>query len=287
MADSAAAAWISVHAFYHGDLDRLLLDVVKPLTGDFFFLRYWDGGPHVRLRIRPAGGADPDDVSRLVLDRFLEFFRRHPSPDRLPPDLYASLAASLASWERVTSYSPRPCPNNSVALVAYRREYDRYGSGPAMDAVERHFVESSRIALPVLATAPPRRRIVAAAAAILLAWHIGDEHPAQGFGRALPAGTRAGAGPREGMLELVRRMRALATAAERSTAAGPLFDWYRSASALRDRLLTGTDRPAAAPAILDQCAHLFCNRLGVSVDVEQTLRRRAGQAVRSLTAEGS
>ena len=63
------ADWLSFHAHYHGDRDlplrHAVASLVRRLRDDgllesFFFMRYSLGGPHIRLRLRPAaGGADP------------------------------------------------------------------------------------------------------------------------------------------------------------------------------------------------------------------------------------
>ena len=63
-------SWLSLHFFHHGDLDRLLVECVGPLVlalkregaiAESFFLRYWNGGPHIRLRlaVSPEIASDP------------------------------------------------------------------------------------------------------------------------------------------------------------------------------------------------------------------------------------
>jgi thiopeptide-type bacteriocin biosynthesis protein len=55
--------WISLHVFYTGPLDRVITEAVGSLVGTFtskgsidgyFFLRYWESGPHLRLRLHPT-----------------------------------------------------------------------------------------------------------------------------------------------------------------------------------------------------------------------------------------
>jgi thiopeptide-type bacteriocin biosynthesis protein len=61
------ARWSSYHLVYPGDLDALLLQVVRPVVNElwadgiidrFFFIRYPEGGNHVRLRLRIASGVE-------------------------------------------------------------------------------------------------------------------------------------------------------------------------------------------------------------------------------------
>jgi thiopeptide-type bacteriocin biosynthesis protein len=57
-------AWLSVYV--HGDdLTALLRSGIRPFVEEtralcerFFFIRYWEGGPHIRLRMRPADGVE-------------------------------------------------------------------------------------------------------------------------------------------------------------------------------------------------------------------------------------
>lgn len=60
--------WLSIHVWYH-DLthhDDLIVLGIKPLVHKLrsekvlrrcFFIRYWTGGPHVRLRLLPESNA--------------------------------------------------------------------------------------------------------------------------------------------------------------------------------------------------------------------------------------
>lgn len=266
--------WVSAHVFFHGDLDVLLTDVLVPLAGElpgeFFFLRYWDGGPHLRVRARTAAGAGRAEVRRLVGARFGDYLARNPSADRWSNATYAPLAAQLAAKERVSSPTIALEPNNSVAFLDYEPEHDRYGYGASMRAVERHFAESSRLALPVVAMgAPATRRATLALGCILTAWFVGGFDPARYASEGEPG--------RE--LELARTARRLAG---QPAGGGALAYWARSLTELR----TALAGDGTVPAVLNLCAHLICNRLGVSITAEAALRRRAAQAVRALPTEG-
>lgn len=334
MSEPAAgeSAWVSAHAFYQDDLDPLVVNVVGPLMAElardrlareFFFLRYWDGGNHLRLRVRPEQDTRRGEVERLITDRFGDYLARNPAADSVSPEQYARLARSLAQRENVASYAELPYPNNSLSFIPYRREHDRYGPGAAIGAVERHFAESSRIALRVVTLgASPDQRAAAATALILLTWfvaspdqghlaawaaHRGTDVPDLGGpGRESPED--AGGQQRDQVIGLARQMRVLAGGAAGWPAAGTLVDWARSVTTLRDALAArvaagdltapsaGWGEPrgitAAGPyggvlTVLDTCAHLICNRLGVSVIAEGAIRRLAAHAVGALVSEGS
>jgi hypothetical protein len=279
------SAWASAHVFYQEDLDRLLVHVVAPLIDElrtaglaeeFFYLRYWDGGPHLRLRILPGTGTDRSTVEWLVAERFRAYLAENPSPDRLSPARYARQARTLARLEGMTSYTEHCLSNNSVLFVPYRREHHRYGHGPAIQAVERHFVESSRIALrAVVMGASTTQRTAAAVAVVLLAWFVA---PAPLVGSA----DRLQESPQ--VLRLAEQMRGLAARAGTLAPGGMLVDWARSLVVLRDSLLAraGTGDSTVA-AVLDTCAHLICNRLGLSIAAEGAVRALGSNAMHALT----
>ena len=264
-------SWVSVHAFYHGELDALVTDGLRPLVDElaarslidgFFFLRYWDGGPHLRVRLS-ATAEEP--VRDLALRRLRGYLAANPSKDRL--DRYAERSAWLAAAEGVGDYLRTPMPNNTVHEIPYRPETERYGHGAAMSTVECHFVESSRIALGLLAARPTEsQRQTAAFGAIALALS----------GRR-PRPPEPDAELEARYLDTRSRLRALAThLAEISSgtstlpATGALSAWWRTVSTLPD------------PRVADLCAHLFCNRLGVGIGQERFLRYAA---LRTLTGE--
>jgi hypothetical protein len=287
-----ASTWVSAHIFYQDDLDPLLTHVVAPLIDELragrlaqesFYLRYWDGGPHLRLRVLPTADAGRSAVERRIADRFGDYLARNPSADRMSSMEYARLARTLAHREGLTSYAEHRYPNNSTVLIPYRPEYHRYGQGQAMRAVERHFAESSRIALRAITmgTSPPRRT-TAAVAIVLLTWFTAPVVPTAAA--VEPSGSLAE------VARLARQMRELAARAGTSSARGMLIDWARSIATLRDALATHLgplDPTDDVTRVLDSCAHLICNRLGVSMAAEHALRGLAASVLRELALEGT
>ena len=311
--------WVSAHVFYHGELDVLVGELISPITKElarrrlarqFFFLRYWDGGPHIRLRVRPARGRSGDEVRELVERRCDEYLRRRPAPDRLDDKAYARSAAHMAQWEATTPL-PRMYPNNSVVFIPYVREGYRFGDGRSIQAIEQHFGESSRIALEMLAARPtPDQRATLAFTLILLTWFLCvpesaglrtylGQSPSQM--QTLPPGW-----DQQAVIEMEDRYRRqyerLQALADRMLAAtkvlhllpdkGANTRWARSVIRARDvvadeishgrfvpgrrgRALAGGNQVAVL-RVLDQCAHLMCNRIGVSVGGEIALRYLAG-----------
>jgi thiopeptide-type bacteriocin biosynthesis protein len=296
------ADWVSVHVFYQGDLDLPLIGAVRPLVEEtraaalargFFFLRHWDGGPHLRVRLLAAGEEARDPLRRRLVERCERYLRDHPSATRLNPAAYAAQARRLAPWEGMSDYAREPYPNNSIRCTPYRREHDRYGRGASMEAVEGHFVDSSRIALALLAAdATPDRRHSAAFTMTLLACRVdggfaGASSPLSGPA----AGTGAAVADFAGRYRRQRRrlLSLAGTALERATdpsgVPGVLGAWLRSIGRLRAELAAAPP-PAGVAAVIDACVHLLCNRIGLSLDEERYVRYLVARTIADLDAAG-
>ncbi|NII82853.1 MULTISPECIES: thiopeptide-type bacteriocin biosynthesis protein [unclassified Pedobacter] len=50
--------WFSLYIFYHENADRLLIELIHPFIWQWrrpwFFIRYWEGGNHIRLRLKAS-----------------------------------------------------------------------------------------------------------------------------------------------------------------------------------------------------------------------------------------
>lgn len=306
MAPSATPEWVSAHVFYAADLDPLLVEAVAPLVREltdqalidgYFFVRYWDGGYHLRLRCRPTSG-NRIIVEQRVAARVTHFLHDHPASEEVDPEEYAASAAELARQERVPDYQRRPYPTNTVEFIPYRREHERYGYGESMAAVERHFARSSEIVLSwLVAGLPPAERTAAALATTLLAWFCagvgpgGVADPAR-VGRMAAWSDPLGATPdqerydrQRGQLHrLAAKMWVLAARSGDLSGAGRLLDWARSVRSLHETLAGTLDRTGDRTpfGVVDVCAHLACNRLGVVPEEERQLRYLAARAVAAL-----
>jgi hypothetical protein len=310
-----ARDWLSAHLFYQGSLDQLLRQLVSPLVGDLrdrgriaghFFLRYWQGGPHVRLRLLPRQADAADEIRDAVRAAAERFYATYPAPDHLDPAVFADMSRAMARIEPDAEAIPLQ-PNHSVLFTEYRPEHHKYGRGAALAAVEQHFEQSSALVLEVIGRElPPNRRRVLAFAALAAA-AAGDASEPPRFDRLA------------GRLDQVWRMwgavtglggagnaKVTAAYAARRTELGvlaasvwrrprvvtgePFMDgWGQSIEGLWQRLAAldrggelkmegrlppaafAVELPATAYAV-DNCAHLVCNRLGIGLPDEWFLR---------------
>ncbi|OKK17236.1 hypothetical protein AMK16_20320 [Streptomyces sp. CB00455] len=130
--------WHSHHLFLHSateDTDAFLVRSAAPLldglvaSGEaarWFFIRYGDGGPHVRIRVR--------DLSA-------------PAAARLPGEL-RRMAEGVPAVPR--SPGPWPSRHGEVRTVAYVPETHRYGGPRALPVAEEVFAASTQVATQAL-----------------------------------------------------------------------------------------------------------------------------------------
>ncbi|MEU8889917.1 lantibiotic dehydratase C-terminal domain-containing protein [Streptomyces sp. NPDC048442] len=306
--------WVSLHAFHTSGTDALLTGAVAPLLATLehrglitghFFLRYWEGGPHLRLRLRcaPADAtASPAAVTAQATDALVGWLAGRPADKRPSADELARLSGQLAQAEGLHDFDRRIRTRDGVERIPYRPEYRAYGGPEAVAAVERHFTDSSRIALELLtAGADLRQRAAFALTAQLLAlaaWEPDRER----IGALFALTPRLPAPPVPDAL----RQRAelcwqLASGTAPAEVGGPSAAWWRSVRRLRAELaalheggrlaptatdpLYGLDATALQPGdravlvVLMRCVHLLHNRLGLTTDRELHLRSLVGAAL--------
>ena len=311
-------SWISVHLFYHSDLDRVLTAWTYPLIIDlqeqqlldrFFFIRYWQGGPHIRLRLLPRGNADPAAIRTIVNTHADQFIAAHTAADVLSLERYLQMTAQFTQWEygedrRLPFYA-----NNSLHEIPYEPEEQRYGGQAALARVEQHFMDSSAIILELLIRGSSRQqRIGRALATMLLALAQWSKDPAVlqaffhfSYQRWAPAigADEASLGAafeqhyrrqRSHVLPLVLQLLESDTTQD-DWDASLIEGWTASVRTLRDalrRLARSGDLHIRVPTrlrelstlpkadigamrIMLECLHMHHNRLGVSIQEEVAL----------------
>ena len=166
---ATARHWSAFHVFL-ADPERandFLLEWLKPRLptllsegriAGWFFVRYWEGGPHLRLRLLDADPA-----------LCIEF--AHALQNAVPAYLSGfSLSARQYYANHPLDGEPRPLeslpwyPEGSVVQLPYEPEIRRYGGPAAIAHCEQLFKRSSEIALAVLGATrgdPQRRAAVA------------------------------------------------------------------------------------------------------------------------------
>jgi thiopeptide-type bacteriocin biosynthesis protein len=152
-----AMAWQSLHIYYERRQEPLLTECIGPLVSSargrglvrWFFLRYWKGGPHVRLRFQFEPAATPALGDALVA-RIVEYLRLNPSERRMTGDELERSQRVLAALEGEPADSIVVYPNNMVMPMPYLPEYEKYGGAVGVADAESLFDASSDVVMMLL-----------------------------------------------------------------------------------------------------------------------------------------
>ncbi|MER7478971.1 thiopeptide-type bacteriocin biosynthesis protein [Streptomyces sp. NPDC126510] len=292
MTDSPARSWTAWHLHLAtsatGAHDRVLREVVGPVIRarpgrPWFFLRYWQHGPHIRFRMRDLTPQQVSDISDRLAAHHAEAAEPRADERRLDAQDHArqserlaaagELGAALPATDVATLLPP------GVHPAFYEPEFDRYGGRDLMGLSEDLFTLSSRLVLAFLAQ--PRdtgARAVLALHATAAALHTLPDVPARvafceaglmswrDWLRRLGHSTEQVDATVEALRDPGRLPPTLSTAVsrhlEQPVTEGPLTSWY--AAHLE---ATGVwAQTAAGPGrILLSHTHMLHNRLGLGV----------------------
>lgn len=135
---------LAVYLYYNEPWESFLSEAVLPyvkttlqtgIATHYFFIRYWERGPHIRLRFF----GEPQHLQNVLrpnlVEHFQSYFQSKPSERKGPS--YAADVPDNIRW----------VPNNSLELVDYQPELDRYGGSTGVAIAERQFFASSQIIL--------------------------------------------------------------------------------------------------------------------------------------------
>lgn len=175
--------WRALHIYLHRpaeDVDQVITSCIAPLaarlvTGgkatSWFFIRYWEGGPHLRLRLADADDATLAQATRTIGD----FLAELPPAEQLDPDeFYVQAGHSPQARDRFGWHA-----DGTILERPYQAEVDRYGGQEAIGLAETLFRQSSEVAVTVL-SGTPRTGLLARAVDLLLAVvHTLEIEPAQ------------------------------------------------------------------------------------------------------------
>ncbi|MCX6580677.1 MAG: hypothetical protein NT166_10900 [Candidatus Aminicenantes bacterium] len=145
--DNTSKTWLAAYLYYAEPWEDFLLKVMKPFVDDvmekalaeqFFFIRFWERGPHIRLRFKGETDILQNQVKPRLEKYFLNYFKEHPSLRQDPDD--------MEKWPADQQWRP----NDSVQYIQYDPEVERYGGPYAILTAEKQFEASSRTVLAVI-----------------------------------------------------------------------------------------------------------------------------------------
>ena len=140
MARKENSEWLAGYIYYGEPLDKVVELAVIPFVQEvmknewvenFFFIRYWEKGPHIRLRFLGDPEKLESELKPFFIKYFDEFFAKHPS-ERQEPN-FADDVSEEHRW----------FPNDSVQFIEYEPETERYGGDDCLIISEEFFQYSS------------------------------------------------------------------------------------------------------------------------------------------------
>ena len=249
--------WTSLHvrlSWSVEDVDAFIADVLAPeLDGhraagrvaDWFYVRYWEAGPHLRVRARDAAVDLADRLRSLVAEA------DHP------------VRASSPDW----------LPHGDVRETPYVPEVERYGGPEALPVAEDVFCRSTEVAVAVLRSAGSKfTAAVELAMATTVALKL-DRVEAASWLRSLATGWRQA---REPVAPPALGSHVAARTLHEARAAHLAARWDRLGSHATGAVSYWMDRVRAADLPRYAWAsqlHMLCNRLGLDPEEERTVCR--------------
>lgn len=149
--------WLSLHIYYHDSerFDHMIANSISPTIdylcrqfsiSHFFFIRYWEGGPHIRLRIL-LNPSDKNVIQDIVINRIQKYFDENPSKINLNNlDYYKKIEQSGITINSENIWYD----NHSLQEITYEQEYLRYGGVEAMKIAHLSFQFSSEAVFQIL-----------------------------------------------------------------------------------------------------------------------------------------
>lgn len=167
-----SAEWASFHIFYGGQTDALITGAIHPVVKDlldngdinaYFFIRYWNGGPHVRLRLR----VNPATTNERLIEAIApiqNYVHEYPG-ESLGEENYHDLSKFMVDFrdqfigDRTQAAlhleTPEPLqPSNTLQRRPYRFDAQRYGGSSLRGSIEDHFFYASEQAFDILNRTP-------------------------------------------------------------------------------------------------------------------------------------
>lgn len=162
--------WKAIHIYYYDNQDFLIMNGICPVLkkyniSDFFFIRYWEHGPHIRLRLL---NLDKNTFEAIKV-KINTFIKSKPSDIRIIEDEYCKLSADYAKKENINKKSiSYMLPNNTLHNAAYTPEIEKFHGEEGVTIAEDEFIYSSALAVNILNVANAKKQKLYFGAAFVL-----------------------------------------------------------------------------------------------------------------------
>jgi thiopeptide-type bacteriocin biosynthesis protein len=276
---TAATVWHPWHLHVASEarsvLDRVVNDVIGPTiesTGGrpWFFIRYWQAGPHVRLRIGDLDEQSLEFVEASLAGRLQVAGKLAGDEQPVTEAGYQAGARRFAASEHGTDRVVQELLAPGVHRARYEPEYDRYGGPGLMPRTEQLFQLSSELVVALLPrlSRPGTRAAAALRATVSAAAALGGAAEQADFyahGLAAWRDWAISYGFPAERVDLLCRQAGIAGTDARVDPAdhGQFARWHAAVVSLAEHIRwTGAGHPGR---IVSSHVHMFHNRLGLGL----------------------
>jgi len=149
--------WQSIHIFIHdfSEHDRFIKNYLSPYVQSsknihrYFFIRYWQGGPHIRFRFQ---GIDPRKTYAEIESLLLIYKKQYHSTFSLSPDMF--YANHKFDGQQPDEDELYWMDNFTAHIIPYYPEENRYGTVEQLALNEKLFEYSSELAISLMHLLP-------------------------------------------------------------------------------------------------------------------------------------
>lgn len=134
-------------------MDQFILllgnNLKKKYIQDFFFIRYWKGSPHIRIRVKKGPYLGEKELHILLVETRDEFFNKYKNLINVsinPKNFYANNFTDGKNFLNIKYWYK----NGEIVSIPYFPEEKRYGGKEYMDLSEHAFIVSSKLSLFLL-----------------------------------------------------------------------------------------------------------------------------------------
>ncbi len=152
-------SWKAIHIFYYDNQDMILREginaiMMKNQIENYFFIRYWENGPHIRLRMKDIS----EEVLGKVKSEIRQFIEDNESKVQVNKDEYRKMAQEFSKKENITADNMELIGNNTIKDWQYIPELEKYNGIEGVKIAEKEFVYSSKLVLLLLQTKPSQAK---------------------------------------------------------------------------------------------------------------------------------
>ncbi|WP_416313720.1 thiopeptide-type bacteriocin biosynthesis protein [Rossellomorea sp. FS2] len=279
--------WHSYHIFIHdmSEHDRFLQQVVRGIVDDthvssFFFIRYWQGGPHIRFRFQSEHA---NEMISEMKQRCRAFFRDYQPPFTLEREAFYS--RQLFDGTAPDDAELYWMEDGAIKEIPYEPELERYGGEDVMAESEAIFHQSSLLALKhlegIAGPAIPKRLLLACDFFIDMLRALTEEEGHELIRRYNAFWSRFD----QGSIDPVQRER-FRTLYWKQRAMGG-----QSGSLELDRIsqivegINGKGKRNLLPYLIFSHVHMYNNRIGLPPNLESTVAMIAGSEKEGAVAK--